>query len=112
MPSVTIDTKEIIDWTSFHQVFIEALGFPDYYGRNMNAWIDCMSDIAAGDSSYKLRLSEGERLHFVITDTSDFNKRLPDIMSELIECTAWVNDMSREACEEPKLSLVFVNNPI
>ena len=35
---VRIDTKRIRDWASFHDVFAEALGFPDFYGRNMVAW--------------------------------------------------------------------------
>ncbi len=37
-PKVRIDTNRIVDWNSFHDVFAEAFGFPDFYGRNMNAW--------------------------------------------------------------------------
>jgi len=33
----------ITDWASFHDVFMHTLGFPDFYGRNMDAWIDCMT---------------------------------------------------------------------
>ncbi len=42
---VTIPTDAIVDWDSFHEVFRTALGFPDFYGRNMDAWIDCMTSI-------------------------------------------------------------------
>ena len=41
--SVRIDTNRIRDWDSFHTVFADAFGFPSFYGRNMDAWIDCMS---------------------------------------------------------------------
>jgi RNAse (barnase) inhibitor barstar len=43
MPFVRIDGKRIIDWKSLHRVFAGAFGFPNYYGNNMNAWIDCMT---------------------------------------------------------------------
>ena len=35
---VKIPTEQITDWETFHTVFAEILGFPDFYGRNMNAW--------------------------------------------------------------------------
>lgn len=40
---VSIPADRILDWQSFHDVFAEAMGFPSYYGRNMDAWIDCMT---------------------------------------------------------------------
>src|SRR5262249_33880247 len=46
-PIIRIDCRRIVDWDSFHSNFAEALSFPDYYGRNMNACIDCVSDMSA-----------------------------------------------------------------
>ena len=40
---VLIDGGRIVDWSSFHAVFAEGMGFPEFYGRNMDAWIDCMT---------------------------------------------------------------------
>jgi RNAse (barnase) inhibitor barstar len=42
VPVVAIPVSEIDDWESFHSVFQRELGFPAFYGRNMNAWIDCL----------------------------------------------------------------------
>ena len=42
---VRIDLDPIVDEASFHDVFAKILGFPDFYGRNLNAWIDCMSGL-------------------------------------------------------------------
>jgi hypothetical protein len=42
---VTVDMSSIESWDSFHTVFKEALGFPDFYGRNMDAWIDCLTSL-------------------------------------------------------------------
>jgi len=43
MKVVEIPTQKIENAESFHEVFAEVLGFPDFYGRNVDAWIDCMS---------------------------------------------------------------------
>ena len=43
MPIVDIAVSQITDWQSSHDVFATTLGFPDFYGRNMNAWIDCLT---------------------------------------------------------------------
>jgi len=40
---VEIDTRRITDWASFHDVFAEVFGFPGFYGRDMDAWIDCLT---------------------------------------------------------------------
>ncbi len=32
-----IDANEITDKNSFHAVFASAFGFPEFYGRNMDA---------------------------------------------------------------------------
>jgi hypothetical protein len=40
---VRIDGRAIHDWATFHEVFATALGFPGFYGRNLNAWIDCLT---------------------------------------------------------------------
>lgn len=44
MKHIKINSSDISDWDSFHNVFSKAFDFPDYYGRNMNAWIDCMDE--------------------------------------------------------------------
>lgn len=33
----------MVDKDGFHRFFSDLLGFPDYYGANMNAWIDSMT---------------------------------------------------------------------
>ena len=51
MSIVEVDTADIHDWDSFHAVFSDAFGFPNFYGRNMDAWVDCLTyldDPAAG----------------------------------------------------------------
>jgi Barstar (barnase inhibitor) len=40
---IKLDASQISDWDTFHDVLARAFGFPEFYGRNMNAWIDCMT---------------------------------------------------------------------
>jgi len=40
-----VDGSRIHDWASFHDEFNRTFAFPDFYGRNMDAWIDCMSSL-------------------------------------------------------------------
>ncbi len=42
---VVVDCSRIHDWDSFHVVFAEAFGFPELYGWNMDAWIDCLTSL-------------------------------------------------------------------
>ena len=46
MVSVEIDLTTVHDWEDFHDAFARALGFPDFYGRNTNAWEDMLSDLS------------------------------------------------------------------
>ena len=87
MKTVLLETKSITDWDSFHSEFARLMGFPDFYGHNMNAWIDCMSylnDANAGMS--KIILENGEALVINVADTEGFKKRLPEIFEALVEC--------------------------
>ncbi|MDQ3798875.1 MAG: barstar family protein [Acidobacteriota bacterium] len=98
MTKFRLETKRITDWASFHLVCEEAFGFPAYYGRNMNAWIDCMSSFETDE----------EIIQVEITDTEDFNRRLPEIFDALVECTAFVNNRYINSGESIKIASVFL----
>ncbi len=105
---VTIPVNEITDWHGFHLVFESTLGFPGYYGRNMDAWIDCMTYVDDPSSGMTLiSVREGELLTLRIDDAPDFQRRCPEQYQALIECTAFVNHrrMMRDAA--PVLTLML-----
>jgi RNAse (barnase) inhibitor barstar len=80
MRRVTIDAARITDRGSFHDAFSVAFAFPGYYGRNMDAWIDCMSDEIAGNI-----------ILLDVTHAESFKTRLPDLFDALVKCSAFVN---------------------
>jgi hypothetical protein len=108
MATVRLDTSSISDWNSFHTTCRETFGFPDFYGRNMDAWIDCLAYLDEGDGMSRFHLGLGETLNIEITDTEPFKSRVPEIFDALVECTAFVNQRYLAAGKSPLLSLVFL----
>lgn len=105
---ITIPVHEITDWPTFHDVFKRALGFPDFYGRNMNAWIDCMTSVdAAEDGLSSVTVAPGEILVLRIDDPFGFRQRCPEQYDALIECSAFVNFRRTELGETPALALLL-----
>ena len=84
------------------------MGFPEFYGRNMNAWIDCLSYLDEDTGMSRIHLAEGEMLHIELLGTEEFNSRLPEILDALVECSAFVNTRYVDAGKAPVLSLVFL----
>jgi len=105
---VTIPAEQIEDWASFHRVFREVLGFPDFYGCNMNAWIDCMTDVDDSESGMSsLCIAPGELLMLRIDDAPDFRRRCPEQYDALIACTAFVNHRRMDRDAPPVLALML-----
>lgn len=108
MARVKLNTKQIEDWESFHLVCKSEFGFPDFYGTNMDAWIDCLSYLDEPDGMTRFTLGREELLHIEISDTEDFNYRLPEIFDALVECSAFVNRRYVSDGKPPVLSLLFL----
>ena len=105
MAEVCLNTEDVGDWDSFHRKCKEVLGFPDFYGENMDAWIDCLSYLDEGDGMSRFHLAKNEMLLIEITDTKRFNQRVPEIFDALVECSAFVNFRY----ERPVIALVFTD---
>ncbi len=108
---IDIPVKLIVDWASFHEVFADVLGYPAFYGRNMNAWIDCMTDADRPDTGMvRVAVQPGQLMTLQIDDAGDFAKRCPEQFDALIECTAFVNFRRVETGGTPVLSLLLTGH--
>eukprot|EP01030_Chromulinospumella_sphaerica_P014913 gene14913-14710_t len=97
-----VPSDRIVDWDSFHAVFADCLGFPDYYGANMDAWIDCLTyadDPEAGMVSRPV--AKGALLILQIDDAAAFARRCPAQYAALVEGAAFVNHRRVEIGEPP-----------
>ena len=105
---VRIDTAGIVDWISFHRVFAQAFGFPDFYGANMAAWIDCLTSLdSPEDGMTAIHVSEGGVVALELENVHDFSLRCAEIYLALIEGAAFVNHRRLEMDLPPVLCLSF-----
>jgi catechol 2,3-dioxygenase-like lactoylglutathione lyase family enzyme len=111
-PVVHVDTSDIVDWDSFHNAFAHLFGFPDFYGRNMNAWIDCMTALDAREEGLTtVHVECGDVLTLALHGVDDFSKRCPEIFEALIDCVAFVNCRRLERGDPAVLTLSFSKTP-
>jgi RNAse (barnase) inhibitor barstar len=93
MVTVEIDLTGVKDMATFHAAFARAMGFPEFYGKNMNAWEDCMGDLSAPGQPgmTKVEVPRGEDLLLVLQGAKDLRERAPEVFGELLDSTAHVN---------------------
>ncbi len=104
---IVLATDQILDWESFHYSCKEAFGFPDFYGKNMNAWIDCLSYVDEDDGMSRLDLSRGDVLNIVVENSAAFKQRVPDVFDALVDCTEFVNQRYKDRDSTTQLALIF-----
>lgn len=86
---IAIDGSSIHDFDSFHSVFAEAFGFPDFYGQNMSAWIDCMTSIdSPEDGMSTVHGTANDPVVIHIEDAASIPKSVIDALND---CAAFVN---------------------
>jgi len=107
MASVTLATDKITDTHSFHEQCISAFGFPNFYGRNMDAWTDCLSSLREDEGMSRFKLAREEQLFVTLVDFETFANRLPEISNALLVCIAAVNCRYVARNEMPGLALIL-----
>src|SRR4051812_9589367 len=106
MAHARLDGTAITDWETFHNACAEAFGFTEFYGRNMNAWIDCLTYINDGDGLSRFALQKDELLLVEIEQCGCLNERLPDIFNALVSSAAVVNQRLSDAGDRSRLALI------
>ena len=79
-----LNLREVTGWPSFHLASSQQLDFPAHYGRNMDAWIDCIEELAeesAGQGRLILRL----------TNWGSFM----EAFTAIVECIGFINTRRR-----------------
>ena len=103
-----IDCGNIKDWESFHDEFNRVFGFPHFYGRNMDAWIDGMSSLSEPDEELtQIHCEKGSVITIELKNVREFKSRCPEQYDAVTECTAFVNWRLIESGRQPVLSLSF-----
>lgn len=93
MRTYRIDGNKISNWKDFHFEFKTKFNFPNYYGENLDAWIDCMDDIVSQETIVQIENSQS------------LQRVAPNIFQSLLECAAFVNFRKLESGRKPTLIL-------
>lgn len=96
MATHVIEATNIDSWPKFHDFFARHFDFPTYYGRNMNAWVDCMSDPI-----------ESDVMTLLVENVAHLRTVSPDIYDALVECTAFINWRYTKDGGRPHIALAF-----
>ncbi|MBX3244157.1 MAG: barstar family protein [Acidobacteria bacterium] len=105
---ISLETDEIKDWDSFHEACKTTFGFPDFYGQNMNAWIDCLTYLDEEDGMSRFYLKHDEMLNINVVESGSFKQRVPEIFDALIECAAFVNQRYIERGSSIRIALTLL----
>lgn len=105
---VSLNCKNIRDWNTFHEEFARVFGFPDFYGKNMDAWIDCMTSLDAPEAGMSyVHCEPGTVLTLELENVEAFANLCPEQYKALIECSAFVNWRRLERGNPSVLALSF-----
>jgi hypothetical protein len=87
---------------------VETFGFPRFYGRNMNAWIDCMSSLdSPEDGMSRVHAPDGGIVLLEVLHVEQFVHRQRELYDALVEACAFVNFRKVDVGEAPVLALSF-----
>lgn len=105
MRTIRVNGAKMTDWSSFFDEFSSAFGFPDFFGRNMNAWIDCMTNL---DEEFNaVQVQPGELVCIALDNAANFKTRCPEQFQAFVECASFVNWRRLEVGEPAILVLSF-----
>lgn len=107
MARAQLNGASIFDWPSFHAASKAAFGFPDFYGDNISAWIDCLSYLRDDDAMSCFRLAPNEVLTIQLQHAAQLRRHAPEILAELEFCIAAVNERYADYGERPALQLLL-----
>jgi len=107
---LVLDLKNINDLSEFHEMMKKKFGFPDFYGANINALIDCLS---------LMRYPKAEMCKFILQpdeilllETTGLYHTNDDILGLLIYTIECVNsrEIERNEFKLPSIYLSCIRN--
>ena len=105
---IRIDGAAVADWKAFHEISAVTFGFPDFYGKNLDAWIDCMSDLRTDSQMTKFLLGRGQMMQINLANAVSFRTNAREVFDAFVDCTAFVNQRYIESDKFPAISIVFL----
>jgi Barstar (barnase inhibitor) len=108
MTIIRIDARRLTDAAGLHAAMSEAFGFPDSYGKNLDALVDCLTyldDPKSGMS--RVQVFPGEVALLVLEYLDGKNKKQMAQVEALVDAVAFVNWRRLEKSQAPVLALAY-----
>lgn len=103
--TLSIDFKEINDVTEFHNRVKQLFGFPDFYGNNFHALIDCLTSLRFPEEGVtSLNLKQDE---FLLLKISNINNLDEELKHDFLLSIQEINNRSVLFGEEPAILLLL-----
>ena len=110
MAEAHIDGAQITSREAFHSVCAAEFGFPEFYGRNMDAWIDCLTYLHDRDGMSRFTLQPRELLTIRVVSVERWRQQSPETLDAFVDCTAFVNQRYVAMGEAPPLCLIVCSD--
>jgi hypothetical protein len=102
----TVDLSAVDSWSELDRVWAEALGFPDWYGHNRDAWLDIMSNL--DEIGMVQRPFEGPGAILIRVQGAEvLSARHPQVLAELVQLSVAANKRYARSQSGRELALVF-----
>lgn len=79
MKQITLNGKKMTDKESAHIYIASKLGFPEYYGKNLDALADCVSEFCLDKYIHFSHYEEAEK------NLGDYAETLVEVFSDIAE---------------------------
>jgi len=90
-----VDFSKVQYYREIHNVLKEAFDFPDYYGKNLDALWDCLTDMS------------GEIINVEIHGFSVVREKFDDMAEKLIETfREWKHYADDEYCDKTRIFII------
>ncbi|WOI45053.1 barstar family protein [Acidovorax sp. BLS4] len=103
---VQVDLRSLKEVADLHDVLANAFGFPDFYGKNFNALIDCWGSLRTPeDAMTTISVKDDEYIVLMVKGLSDSAK---EIFRGLISAVEFVNAREYSLNKSPVIYIVPV----
>ena len=107
-PFANVDLTGIQTWSELDERWAAALGFPDWYGRNRDAWLDIMSSL--DEIGMVQHPFEGRGAILIeVQGAEELVRRRPEVFAELVALTVAANERYEHSGSGRGVALVFVS---
>lgn len=105
---IRIDARRLTDSDSLHAALTEAFGFPDEYGKNLDALVDCLTHLDNPRTAMsRVQVYPGQVALLVLDHVSAKNKQQAAQVKSLVDAVAFVNWRRLEKGQPPVLAVAY-----